>query len=489
MTTDKELETQDESIAKARKLMGESREAEQNGDSKLAEKLSDDAAFTAEMTPLEHNDENPFSKKDEPRLHRQFEKGSDSLFYLAELEKPVERVSREDVDRAIDRKNVELGAKIDEKEAGNLENAGIQIMGGSRKTDLSREELDQVIDDKNTELESKIEAKESENIKSDDVSEQIREQMKGDPSITPEDTKSELLADQAAQGKDEEEDERLRKKIEAERILAMTADAARASGTEVETKNQDNSLNVVPKGGELDRKDLVLPVAVERDFDEHEGKFFAKKTNRLMFEDKGDMIKTSTTDAKAIEAIVAYTKAKQWDSLKLSGSKEFRREVWLQAESQGIKTQGYTPKEADLAALSSLTNERATNTVTQLEPSKEKVKDEAKAPRHDLNKNQAVLHDEATKNLTANIKALNGSLDSTEISADEVSRLAYWRGVIIEENKHEPQGKRDEVLAKFDDMAKDPAFIDSLESKPREVVEEKYSERVQSHDEENEHSL
>ena len=43
----------------------------------------------------------------------------------------------------------------------------------------------------------------------------------------------------------------------------------------------------------------------------------------------------------------------------LSGSQEFRREAWLQAESQGIKTQGYTPKQSDLAALETLRQERS----------------------------------------------------------------------------------------------------------------------------------
>jgi hypothetical protein len=61
--------------------------------------------------------------------------------------------------------------------------------------------------------------------------------------------------------------------------------------------------------------------------------------------------------------MVSLAKAKQWNSLKLSGSKEFRREAWLQAESQGIKTSGYTPKQADLAALEAMRQERATNSI------------------------------------------------------------------------------------------------------------------------------
>ena len=321
----------------------------------------------------------------------------------------------------------------------------------------------------------------------DPVEKQLRYEMKGERIVTPEDTKSELLEDEAKlelsdddarlkaeTAKKTREDEELRKKIERESILSA-----------------QNNVEKVLSGREIERVDMLLPVRIEKSYDEQNGKFFAKDSNRLMFEDKGDKLATSTTDKKAIEDMVIYAKAKQWDSLKLAGSQEFRREAWLQAESQGIKTQGYTPKEADLAALKSLTNSRSTNVITGLskedKPEIDKPESQVKAPRHDLNKNQAVLNDEAAKNVTANMQALQKSPVHADKSAEELSKLAYWRGVVMEENKQQPKAKQEEQLAKFDKLAENPTFLKSLEGDKKEAVQ-KTVERTQTRDTA-EHSL
>jgi hypothetical protein len=262
--------------------------------------------------------------------------------------------------------------------------------------------------------------------------------------------------------------ELLRQRIERERALA-------AQG--------DNAVLVQPNGRELGKDEFIMPRRITQAYTEVDGKFFAKDSNRVMFEDKGSKIATSTTDKRAIEDMVAYARAKQWDSLKLTGSQEFRREAWLQAESQGIKTQGYTPKEADIAALGSLREARTTNTIVPLqERARERETPQTAAPRHDINKNQASLHVEATQNIARNVQALQQQGPMHEKTVDELTRLAYWRGVVQADNKALPKEAQDAAVAQFDKQAVDRQFLQRLDKGAPESVQHKTADRIQQRD-------
>lgn len=249
-----------------------------------------------------------------------------------------------------------------------------------------------------------------------------------------------------------------------------------------------NSVDVQRSGKELERGDFIVPRRITQAYTEVDGKFYAKDSNRVMFEDKGEKLATSTTNKETVADMVAYAKAKQWDSLKLSGSQEFRREAWLQAESQGIKTQGYTPKQSDLAALETLRKERSTNAITPLQERKAErattVREEAitAAPRHDLNKNQAAMHVEASKFIATNMQALQKRPGMADKSVEDLTKLAYWRGIVTEQNKLQPKPVQDEALARFDKQAVDPQFLKRLNQETESKIQDKTTERVQQRD-------
>jgi hypothetical protein len=176
--------------------------------------------------------------------------------------------------------------------------------------------------------------------------------------------------------------------------------------------------------------------------------------------------------------MVKLARAKQWESLKLSGSREFRREAWLQAESQGIKTSGYTPKPADLAALEAMRQERSTNSIQPVrERAERSVGAETAAPRHDLNKDQAQMHMAATERVAENVEALKRNPALANRSPDALEKLAYFRGILQEDVKREPQAARDAALAKFDKAAESPAFLERLEKSDTQAQEQTTKER------------
>ena len=91
----------------------------------------------------------------------------------------------------------------------------------------------------------------------------------------------------------------------------------------------------------------------------------------VLFEDKGKTIQTARDDKQTIQDMLDVAKAKGWDSIKISGSQEFKRKMWLEAESRGIATKGYKPSPEDLAILENRREERATNNIAEAEKLKQ----------------------------------------------------------------------------------------------------------------------
>ena len=80
-----------------------------------------------------------------------------------------------------------------------------------------------------------------------------------------------------------------------------------------------------------------------------------------IFQDKGKYLATARQDIQTVHDMVEVAKVKGWDRLKLSGSHEFKRLMYIEAESQGIKTRGYQATAEDLAMVSKRQDERSLN--------------------------------------------------------------------------------------------------------------------------------
>lgn len=111
---------------------------------------------------------------------------------------------------------------------------------------------------------------------------------------------------------------------------------------------------------------------VEKQFLVRDGKFYFKdNNNRLAIEDRGNKLVSPEKDPRVAVSMAKLAEAKGWDSIKVKGSPEFQREVWLEASSRGVKVQGYKPTEADRAALDARKESRLRNTVEQGTPERQ----------------------------------------------------------------------------------------------------------------------
>jgi len=86
--------------------------------------------------------------------------------------------------------------------------------------------------------------------------------------------------------------------------------------------------------------------------DESKGKYYFKDKPELeAFRDKGAKLITKSTASSVAKSMVALAESKQWETIKLSGSTKFKREVWMEAKLRGMEVDGYKPTKQDLQNL------------------------------------------------------------------------------------------------------------------------------------------
>lgn len=95
------------------------------------------------------------------------------------------------------------------------------------------------------------------------------------------------------------------------------------------------------------------------------GKFYSVSDHKtVLFEDQGKQLKTALSDPQTVKDMLEVVKAKGWDSIKLSGSKDFRQAMFIEAAAQGIRTSGYNPTATDLQRVEALRERYAQNGIT-----------------------------------------------------------------------------------------------------------------------------
>jgi len=112
--------------------------------------------------------------------------------------------------------------------------------------------------------------------------------------------------------------------------------------------------------------------------DEKKGKYYFKDKPELeAFRDKGSKLITKSTASSVAKSMVALAESKQWETIKLSGSAKFKREVWMEANLRGMSVEGYKPTKQDLQNLEDRQNkiertEKTANKNIVLPPKDEK---------------------------------------------------------------------------------------------------------------------
>lgn len=108
------------------------------------------------------------------------------------------------------------------------------------------------------------------------------------------------------------------------------------------------------------------PAGLERRYLVANGQYLsADNATTVLFEDKGKKLSTARTDTQVAQDMLEVAKTKGWEAIKLSGTKEFKQMMYVLAESQGIKTSGYKPTEADRVLVDRLREENSLNSIEE----------------------------------------------------------------------------------------------------------------------------
>lgn len=108
----------------------------------------------------------------------------------------------------------------------------------------------------------------------------------------------------------------------------------------------------------FDKTGYPLPDSVKGEYTVKDGKFHDRDTSALRFEDHGKKLSTPVEDRKVIAHMVEVASAKNWGTLELKGTDNFKQIAWIEAQARGIETKGYKPNERDLEELAKVKQDR-----------------------------------------------------------------------------------------------------------------------------------
>jgi hypothetical protein len=124
---------------------------------------------------------------------------------------------------------------------------------------------------------------------------------------------------------------------------AKSTPAAKSSSATVE----DNALP-----DRIRRKYYVVTNEPGKEGPDGEARLYADERGEyLAFKVADDRLVTRLAVAEVIRDMVSVVQHRQWESLQVRGSVEFRREAWLEASVRGLEVQGYQPTELDRQTL------------------------------------------------------------------------------------------------------------------------------------------
>ncbi len=179
---------------------------------------------------------------------------------------------------------------------------------------------------------------------------------------------------------------------------------------------------------EKDDTDFVTPEALRKRYLQAENKFyFRDDENKLAFEDKGRRLATEHNDPEIAKSMIELAEAKGWNSIKVKGTEEFKREVWLQASLKGMEVSGFQPRDVDLAKLEDLRKETERKADKALN-SIEQVPERTRAADHDQARTQAPQRAETAERSAVVDEQQRGLSDQQRAAVEAIKTVMRSRG-------------------------------------------------------------
>lgn len=110
------------------------------------------------------------------------------------------------------------------------------------------------------------------------------------------------------------------------------------------------------------RRHRLLLEGLEKQYLKAEDKYhFRDRAGQIAFEAREKRLVTTYETPAIVSSMVDLAETRGWETLKLSGTEEFRREAWLQASLRGLDVTGFRPNKLDKARLEEMRSEFGSN--------------------------------------------------------------------------------------------------------------------------------
>ena len=150
-------------------------------------------------------------------------------------------------------------------------------------------------------------------------------------------------------------------------------DTPQESAEKEKNLRNDPSLSAAMDAYTQETNRLKIPDSISKQYIiSDDNLLFNKETKKVDIDASNNKIlRTKNQDVQTIKNMLKLAKANKWESIKVGGTQEFRREAWAQARAAGIKVQGYTPTKDEKKFIEALINSKINkNPSQQLESEK-----------------------------------------------------------------------------------------------------------------------
>ncbi len=139
---------------------------------------------------------------------------------------------------------------------------------------------------------------------------------------------------------------------EAKERLGRVKKSGQEQFEEHDLKKQSILTNTPELLNQEQRKRDDLMRVVNQQFKSVDGKYLFKDgRDNEAFRATDKKLTTQINDVRASSAMAKMAKAQGWEAIKVSGHRDFKKNVWLEASALGVEVVGYRPSEKDLEEL------------------------------------------------------------------------------------------------------------------------------------------
>lgn len=138
--------------------------------------------------------------------------------------------------------------------------------------------------------------------------------------------------------------------------------------------------------------------------------YWKHQTEIEAFRDRGSKITTKSSSDKIVKSVVDLASEKEWSTINVKGTDEFKKAVWLEARQRGFEVKGYKPTPQDWQLLGEILREKR-----ELEGPRPAPGSDKKEPE-----NEVIRKESKDSNNTSYVKsAANNALDAAVEAAKD----------------------------------------------------------------------